>query len=161
MSLSTLCQACGLCCDGSLFTFVSVDAEQGKKLLARDVALELRKDGVYRLHQRCASLEGTRCQIYEDRPGPCRSYVCLLGTALQEGELSLRDSLELVAQAHARIAELDATLPVRADARTGTVQRVRQSRAGEGPALPDDAVAAWERVRDLLQRVFTGRHGMR
>jgi len=161
MSLSTLCQACGLCCDGSLFTFVSVDAEQARKLLARDMALELRKDGGYRLHQRCSALEGTSCRVYEDRPASCRSYVCLLGTALEEGELSLNGALEFVREAHARIAALDATLPVRADASTNPVQYVRQSRAGERPALSDEGLKSWERVRDFLQRTFTGRHGMR
>jgi hypothetical protein len=161
MSLSTLCQSCGLCCDGSLFAFVSVEPDEGPALLARDIALELRKDGSYRMRQICTGLQGTRCSVYEIRPRACRSYTCLLGTALEQGEVSLDDALGLVGEARGRIAHLDGLLPLPANAHASPVQRVRQSKMGEGPSLPTGAVEAWNRVRDFLQRHFTGRHGLR
>lgn len=103
MSLSTLCQRCALCCDGSLFTHVPL--RQAEVAAARRRGLDLleRPDGSTRLRQRCAALEGDRCAIYPERPDCCREYRCLLAAGLGEGEVSLEEALAVVGQARALI----------------------------------------------------------
>src|SRR4051812_25936286 len=158
MSVSMLCQLCGLCCDGSLFSYVSLSPDEATALIERDVAVGMRDDGNYRLPQRCSALDGSRCTVYDARPNGCRVYVCQLATALEQNEVSLDEASSRVREAHAHIAELEAALPPRPDS-PHAIQRVRKSHSGEEPALTDEAQSAWERTRDFLRRHFTGRHG--
>lgn len=97
--LTTLCQACGLCCDGTLFT--SVPLTQSDETID---GVEVRSDGSRRLPQRCACLDGTRCTAYARRPTACRRYECLLAVALNADEVPLPAALDIVATAHQRIA---------------------------------------------------------
>lgn len=107
---SELCQRCGLCCDGTLFTRTplrsdEVDALRALSPLPGDAA---RAPG---LAQPCAALEGSRCTIYAERPASCRRYECLLHGALVEGELGLDEALDVVEEARARAAARDEALP--------------------------------------------------
>jgi uncharacterized protein len=97
--LSELCQRCGLCCDGSLFTHAPLQPGEVDAMRQRKLEVMRRADGSPALAQRCAALEGCRCTIYTDRPDSCRRYQCLLYTALAEGEVSLDDALAVVAEA--------------------------------------------------------------
>lgn len=97
MSLEALCQSCGLCCDGSLFTRVPLGlSEKVPEVKLRVVTNEF---GGRHFPQRCAALEGTVCQVYAERPLACRRYECLLFSALREGEVSLPESLAVVCRA--------------------------------------------------------------
>lgn len=111
---STLCLACGLCCDGNLFTQVPLRAGEVEPIRRRGLPVLERPQGVA-LRQRCGALDGCRCDIYEDRPAACRDYRCMLLTALAEDEVSLRDALVIVEQAHALLAAAPgpATAPLR------------------------------------------------
>lgn len=158
MSVSSLCQACGLCCNGTLFAYVTLSPDEAQALIDRDVAVGMRKDGHYRLPQRCSALDGTRCTVYEARPHGCRAYVCQLATALEQNEVGLEDAMKTVQDAHRLLAALQAELPP--GEATSAVHHVRRSLAGEEPALSDAAQHAWERAREFLRRHFTGRHGL-
>jgi uncharacterized protein len=103
MSLETLCQACGLCCDGTLFTRVPLGpAEQVPE--AR-LAVVTNDKGGRHVPQRCAALAGTVCQVYAERPLACRRYECLLFGAVRSGEVSLEEALSVVAQARALVEQ--------------------------------------------------------
>ncbi len=104
MPLSTLCQHCGLCCDGTLFTHVPLKPAEVAPLRALGLPVGERPDGTPLLPQRCAALEGRRCTAYDARPEGCRRYHCQLFAALSEGELSLPEALAVVDGAHARLA---------------------------------------------------------
>ncbi len=95
-ALETLCLACGLCCDGTLFTRVPLRPEESVPDLldARSTAT-----GARYLPQRCAGLTGTTCGAYAQRPLACRRYECLLFGATREGEVSLPEALEVVRRA--------------------------------------------------------------
>lgn len=124
VSLSTLCLACGMCCDGSLFTQVPLAADEALRLRARGLVVIAREDGSPALRQRCAALVGRCCAVYEDRPGGCRRYVCMLHAALAADEVSLPEALELVAQAQTLLAAADRVLPAGPAA---VMQRARQA----------------------------------
>jgi uncharacterized protein len=88
--LGTLCQSCGLCCDGSLFGRVPLDPDEVAR--ARRHRLHVLDNGKA-FEQPCTALSvgeppsGARrvCSIYEDRPLSCRRFTCRL-LARQERE---------------------------------------------------------------------------
>jgi hypothetical protein len=80
--LATLCQSCGLCCDGSLFGRVPLATEEA--LAARQRHLRVLANGTA-FEQPCTALaspngadERRVCSVYRDRPRACRGFVCRL-----------------------------------------------------------------------------------
>lgn len=102
---STLCRACGLCCDGTLFTAVPLTADDRVPAPA----------GATRLPQPCAHLVSRCCQVYERRPLACRRFDCNLLHALRDGEVTAEGALAIVGEAHRRVeaAMAAADLPQR------------------------------------------------
>lgn len=100
MPLSTLCRACGFCCDGTLFTLVVVNPEE---TAARDLLSPNRRaDGALAAPMPCRAAGREGCEIYEARPATCRRYECLLLRAMKEQEVSLEQALATVTEAKAR-----------------------------------------------------------
>ncbi|WAS93311.1 YkgJ family cysteine cluster protein [Nannocystis punicea] len=149
MSLATLCQRCALCCDGNLFATVPLHAGEVDAVRRRGLVV-LERDAGAALAQPCAALQAQRCTIYDDRPGPCRSYECMLYAALAADEVGLDDALAVVAEARTRLGAVAAALP------------------GDGPPLARARVAAREghlspethalvvRAGEFLERRFRG-----
>jgi Fe-S-cluster containining protein len=108
--LEQLCSSCGLCCDGSLFTFVPVSPTEAGRLAGK-LEFFTRKAGDQALRQPCAALENRCCQVYERRPLACRDFVCPLWKAVDEGDARLDEALAIVARAHSLIAEVAAAAP--------------------------------------------------
>ncbi len=106
-SLSTLCLRCGLCCDGTLFTHVSLRASEEGPLKALGLPVKAREDGTPILPQRCAALDGKQCTVYAERPEGCRRYHCNLFSALSEGEVSLEEALGVVEGVHTLLTSTD------------------------------------------------------
>lgn len=150
--LETLCSGCGLCCDGSLFTFVPVSPSEAERLAGK-LALFTRKAGDQALSQPCGALEGTCCRVYEGRPLACRDFVCTLWKAVDEGEARLPEAQAIVARAHALISALAAAAP--GLPRQGTLHAARrQRRADDGPALSDEARRALAEAEHHLRFHF-------
>lgn len=102
--LSTLCRDCGLCCDGSLFTHVGLEAEEIIQLKKLGIPIRSLRSGTVVLPQRCGALKGRDCQIYADRPKTCAAYNCLLADALLEGKVTLEEAQATVKKAQRLIA---------------------------------------------------------
>lgn len=116
MSLHTLCQACGLCCDGSLFGRVPLGLEE--HVPEAPLGIVTNPQGGRHIPQPCAALQGTVCQRYtEERPLACRRYECLLYCALREGEVSLTEAVEVVRRGRqlVEVAAADSNLCVERD----------------------------------------------
>lgn len=114
--LASLCRACGMCCDGSLFGAVDlargeadVARRRGLRLLASETAFE----------QPCAALvphgpaapaptSGAReCSMYDERPRSCRRFTCrLYERHLREGG-PLGERLATVRRARALVARAE------------------------------------------------------
>lgn len=147
--MSALCLACGLCCDGNLFTQVPLLPDEVARLRGRGLRVIERADGGAALRQGCAALVDRRCAAYDERPGGCRRYVCMLLAALTADEVTLAEAQGLVARAHALLAAAAAALPPGSEA---PLQRARAAqRAG---ALDEGARAAVEAARRHLARHF-------
>jgi len=102
-SSEQLCLACGLCCDGTLFHHVKLEAtDDARKLkeLGLPVKTPRAKAPVARFPQPCAALCADRsCRVYADRPKQCRSYECGVYKAAQAGRIAPTAALRLVKQA--------------------------------------------------------------
>jgi Fe-S-cluster containining protein len=77
--LARLCEACGLCCDASLFGRVDLELEEVES--ARQHRLPIVRER-RAFEQPCSALvtvaSGGCCAIYEDRPRACRRFECRL-----------------------------------------------------------------------------------
>jgi len=102
-SSEQLCLACGLCCDGTLFHHVKLEAgDDARKLKALGLPVKTSRSQtpVTRFPQPCAALCADRtCRVYADRPKQCRSYECGVLKEFQAGQIAFPSALRLVKQA--------------------------------------------------------------
>lgn len=154
--LEALCRACGLCCDGTLFTHVSLAPDEAERL-AGSVEVRPRKDAKLALAQPCLALAGRCCAVYAERPAGCRTYVCSVYRALQSGEARADEAQELVALALARIARVGALLGPAAGPSPLVAARLALQAGGDA-ALSEEAHAA-VRVAEQFLRFHFGWKG--
>jgi Fe-S-cluster containining protein len=110
--LSSLCQSCGLCCDGSLFGRVDLQIEEGQG--ARKSRLRVVRDGKS-FEQPCSALAaiarppGDRrsCAIYAERPLSCRRFVCRLYEKYRREGGSIEEPVSKVRRVRSLLASLD------------------------------------------------------
>lgn len=125
MSLATelahLCEACGLCCDGTIFAVGSL--EPSEVSVAKRAGLRVLSDAAFAIP--CPAREPGGCAAYEQRPSVCRRYECRLRQTHASGQGDLATKLAVVRSTR-RVAErLRANLP---DAQTSLVQRIEKLR---------------------------------
>ncbi|RLB64679.1 MAG: hypothetical protein DRI90_04035 [Deltaproteobacteria bacterium] len=102
---SELCTDCGICCDGTLFSSVSLDAAglvaaRAHRLPVLETATESR------LELPCAALRGMLCEIYDERPECCADYACELRLQVDDGRLTLADGQEIIEATRALRAQV-------------------------------------------------------
>jgi uncharacterized protein len=101
-----LCQACGLCCDGTLFDLVKLepgDVAAKLKALGLPVSLSRGKTPIARFPQPCSALCKDRsCRLYADRPSQCRTFECKLFKEAKAGRTTFDAALPVVKQARRR-----------------------------------------------------------
>ncbi len=104
-----LCLSCGLCCDGTLFDFVKLEATddaQKLKLLGLPVTVSRGKTPVTRFAQPCAALcQDRTCRAYLDRPAQCRAFECGVLKDVKAGRITATAALRLVKKARRRADE--------------------------------------------------------
>lgn len=110
---SDLCTDCGICCDGTLFSSVSLEAEA--VVTARQHHLPILETvDASRLELPCAALAGVLCGIYDERPEACSDYSCELLIRVDEGDLSFEDAREIIESTRtlrARVSETTGDTP--------------------------------------------------
>jgi Fe-S-cluster containining protein len=156
-----LCLRCGLCCDGTLFTHVPLEPDEAQRVRDAGVPVDSNAEGQSSIRQCCAALRGTRCSIYEVRPGTCRRFRCLLLGAVEEDEVSLKEALRVVDQARQLLGRLDDALEGAAPEGGGSVtHRARLAhRPDQGMPLPTEARRQLRETEAFLDKHFRGRHG--
>ena len=110
MSLSTLCLHCGLCCDGTLFRFLSITQPERERLVQLGIGVGQRR-GKDVMWLPCGKLDGKRCTVYEQRPGGCARFVCALARRYSAKELSLEEAMARVDEMHRRLERLWLAFP--------------------------------------------------
>src|SRR5262245_31810672 len=107
---SDLCQACGLCCDGTLFQAIRVDVGAMKE--AARVRLRIVDDAEGASLGLPCPAHADVCTVYEDRPATCRTYRCELVDRLDAREIDFADAAARVARVKAAIASIRRRLPI-------------------------------------------------
>ena len=101
-----LCLACGLCCDGTLFDLVKLEASDDVakvKALGLPVKISRGKVPIARFPQPCAALCADRtCRLYADRPWQCRVFECRVFKDAKAGRIPYASALRVVTQARRR-----------------------------------------------------------
>lgn len=101
-----LCVACGLCCDGTLFDLVKLEAsDDGAKLKALGLPVKISRGAVpiARFPQPCAALcQDRTCRLYADRPWQCRIFECGVFKDAKAGRITFAAALRIVKQARRR-----------------------------------------------------------
>lgn len=103
---SSLCLACGLCCNGVLFKDVELqpgdDAGQLQSL-GLPVTIPRSARRAPRFPQPCAALGADcRCQIYAERPARCRQFECSLLQLVTQGKMEMPAALRTIRQTRQR-----------------------------------------------------------
>lgn len=98
-----LCLHCGLCCDGTLFKDVELQAgDNAPALAALGLPLKHLKTKV-RFPQPCAALcTDLRCRIYAGRPARCHEFECALFKAVADGRIKTAPALKLISATRQR-----------------------------------------------------------
>lgn len=108
-NLGELCLACGLCCDGTLFDLVKLEATDDAaklKALGLPVKVSRGKSPVTRFPQPCAALcQDRTCRLYGDRPWQCRVFECGVFKDAKAGRITFSAALRQVKQARRRADE--------------------------------------------------------
>jgi len=91
-----LCQECGICCDGTLFSFVKVYPEEMVK--AKELGIPVYKDanGRHVFDQACPCFKNGNCSTYLQRPKKCQSFSCKLQKDVMNGAIKFNDALKIV-----------------------------------------------------------------
>ncbi len=90
---SSLCLACGLCCDGTLIGFVQVSYEE-KSAVKKIMEIEEEQGNGFFLQPCKKYCNG--CTVYEDRPEQCGLFKCGLLNAVEQKELAFNSALDLI-----------------------------------------------------------------
>jgi len=97
--VENICLGCGLCCDGTLFSYVELcEADRAEEVARSGLTLH-RVDGKLRFPQPCSASQEGCCTVYEKRPQACRDYRCTLRVEYDEGKVSVPSARAFIANA--------------------------------------------------------------
>lgn len=92
----SLCLACGLCCDGTLFGWVELKSQEDVVAAQARGLNVARRGGRTIAKQPCPAHVNRACTVYEDRPGVCRTFRCELLKNLEQGGISEEAAKKIV-----------------------------------------------------------------
>ena len=91
----SICIDCGMCCDGTLFTWVPLPGEGDAAMLAGTPITVKDSEGKAFFSQPCAAFAGC-CSIYASRPSNCRSFRCSLLRRHESGDVSTDEARRII-----------------------------------------------------------------
>ena len=91
-----LCRACGLCCDGTMFSHASFSEDEH---VGTETRRHLRMLTDRKFAQLCSAHSWNGCVVYDRRPTSCRSFRCALLVAYTEEGGPLEPRLQKVMRA--------------------------------------------------------------
>ena len=143
---SALCLSCGLCCDGGLFGWVSLNKEDRERLRSNGL------DAPERLPHPCPHYSTPACTIYAIRPCQCADYRCEVLKALGDGAIDEGTAHGLVAEALTLRADVTALLP------EGTIFAGFAEDMKTGASASRSPTRLPALVRFVAYRLFVERH---
>lgn len=110
-SSQSLCRACGLCCDGTLFRFANIAPDENIAELERIGITTICDDGK-KFVQPCAAFDKV-CTIYHTaRAKVCEKYLCKLLMRHNSGEISYNEALEIIRNVRIHQQEIEGQFSV-------------------------------------------------
>ena len=107
---TTLCLACGFCCDGTLHTHTVLLAEEVDAATDVGLVVEVVHDKPA-FRQPCTMFRDGSCSIYERRPHVCRRYECALLKRNLGGEITLEQAMRVVGIAQKQLGVFRSRVP--------------------------------------------------
>ena len=107
---SSLCLACGFCCNGVFYTHVGVKPDEIERIRALGLAIETLRDGPG-FRQPCSMFREGRCSVYPEHPIHCRAYKCDLLKKFLAGEVTCEQAAQTIRNALEMLSEVIAQLP--------------------------------------------------
>lgn len=106
----SICIGCGLCCDGTLYSFGVADARD--EAPASAIGLQIVDiDGKRGFLQPCAQFSCGQCRVYESRPPVCRGYRCALLDSVNNGTIMSDEARRKIVKAKDLVDALAQTNP--------------------------------------------------
>lgn len=90
----SLCQECGLCCDGTLFRSAHIEPDEDIIELKK-LGITTSYEGRKKFTQPCAAFDNT-CTVYHTRPKVCQKYLCKLLKKYQNGDIQYDEALATI-----------------------------------------------------------------
>lgn len=146
---SELCTNCGMCCDGTIYSWARSAADEGAARAAAGLDT-LEPDGQSAFSLPCPLLDGTCCTIYETRFHICRSFACKQLRNYRAGDVTFEEACSAVAEARRLHANLCAIAP---EART-RAGRKALSQSNHWQAVTEPEARAQGARLELEIRVF-------
>lgn len=161
----SICTDCALCCNGALFDWVRVPAEELARLPAAGFLARGDAKGSG-FAQPCPLLAGNLCSAYAVRPGGCRKFECNLLRRHKMGAVPRDEALEVIASARQLLGGVrdllapGESLPAaRARWRQWFADRASGAQAPQGPAqAPQGPAQAAFLLRMTMLNRFLDRH---
>ncbi len=152
-----LCQACGLCCDGTFFTFTSFSDLENEDGQTMEGGKSNSQPQPCAYHQ----CEGG-CSIYASRPSVCRTFRCLLLKGVSKEQMTLDAAIEIVSQAKRHRRELETAMKRKASFLKPLPLNTKfhliysRGKAPDGECLREhaDAFLLYGTLKRLVQRHF-------
>ncbi|MCU0500922.1 MAG: YkgJ family cysteine cluster protein [Anaerolineae bacterium] len=107
---TTLCLACGFCCDGTLHTHTVILAGEVDAVKNLGLTVGAVQDRPA-FQQPCMMFRVGSCSIYERRPHVCRRYECALLKRTLSGEIALEQALRVVGIAQKQLGVFRSRAP--------------------------------------------------
>lgn len=147
-----LCAACGMCCNGVLFSGMRLQPEDSAKTLARlGLRAKKRKDGLH-IPQPCPAHRDSCCSIYADRPVRCRNFKCRQLLELENGSIDSDAAMEKIRYAQMLVETVQALLVRAGDSRGNKPLAVRVEAVFTPPLEQGPEAAS---ARDALHAAMT------
>ncbi|MEN9800517.1 MAG: hypothetical protein RL653_4214 [Pseudomonadota bacterium] len=149
--LSDLCSECGLCCNGTLYSYVTLVPDDMPRLEKYTQLRFIERNHQQTFDEGCVLHTGTGCGAYDDRPDTCRRYSCGVLRAVAADELTEHEALQVIREARALVENVKEYVEIE----PGRPMAVSTWDAPP-PDIDDDARLAWERTLRFLGRHFLG-----
>ena len=153
---ASLCLECGLCCDGTVFAAMTIQADE--RDYVESLGLTTTPDGDrFVSPQPCPAFQGGCCSLYEiGRPLACGAYSCQLLYARRHGTRSHEDCLEVIAEVRdvAREVERAMGLDDGTFTRAAITDYVDEHAPDEDPAEHREFLVAFTRLAGLGLEYF-------
>lgn len=96
LAANRLCQACGMCCTGVLFSHITLDKED--RVRAKRAGIKMRKVSADKTVAPlpCTQFKNGACSVYDLRPKKCQSYYCGLQKKVMNGEVAAERAEEVI-----------------------------------------------------------------